>query len=124
MDIKIFLKRIFRKLGLDIRLYRNDDRLDRDSLLKSMQIAASIGFFPNTIFDVGAARGEWTSIVSQVWPEAKYVLIDPVAENEVELRRVCTGLKKAEYRLAAAMEEEGVDVINIHPDLDGSECLC
>ena len=120
MNVKTLLKHVFQKLGLNIHRYHKDDQSDRGSIFYSMQTAAAIGFYPKVVLDVGAARGGWATKVSKVWPEARYILIDPIVENEIELRKISRTLGNAEYRIALAMDAPGLVYINIHPDPDGS----
>ncbi len=42
-----------------------------------LQNAAEIGFRPQNIFDVGAYQGVWTKKVSDIFPNATFVLIEP-----------------------------------------------
>jgi FkbM family methyltransferase len=85
-----------------------------------MKVACGIGFTPKTIIDVGAARGCWSMDISSIWPEAHYVLIDPLEENQDELKGVCKKLKHADYKIAAITDHSGNIIMNVHPDLDGS----
>ncbi len=40
------------------------------------------GFNPNCIFDIGAAGGQWSKIISSVFPEAQFHLCEPLADIE------------------------------------------
>lgn len=44
------------------------------------KLAAS-GFLPTEIIDVGAAQGSWTEECMQVFPDATYLLVDPLPSN-------------------------------------------
>jgi FkbM family methyltransferase len=85
-----------------------------------MTVARGAGFTPKTIIDVGAARGCWSAEVSSIWPDTRYILIDPLEENHQELKCVCRKLKNADYRIAAITDHSGTITMNVHPDLDGS----
>jgi hypothetical protein len=37
------------------------------------------GFDPKVIFDIGASNGEWSRIISEVFPNAVYHLFEPLA---------------------------------------------
>jgi FkbM family methyltransferase len=118
--IKRLLKRIARHYGFVVQRYDPQNSLSRCSLQSSMKVARGIGFSPQTIIDVGAARGCWSAEVSSIWPEAHYILIDPLDENQDGLKNVCKKLKHAEYRVAAITDHSGNITINVHPDLEGS----
>lgn len=85
-----------------------------------MQTAHHIGFSPQTIIDVGAARGRWSLEVSTIWPAAHYLLIDPLVENKEELQNTCKELRRAEYIMSALTDKAGSVTLHVHPDLEGS----
>jgi FkbM family methyltransferase len=64
----------------------------------------TVGFYPQTIIDVGVARG--TPDIYKAFPEAYYVLVDPVREYEPELQRILTQLR-GEYHLIALSDQSG-----------------
>jgi len=114
------IKRLFRNLGFEVRRYQPNEMALRGTLQASMHVARSIGFFPGTVIDIGAARGTWSTAVAQIWEDAHYIMIDPLKENESDLARVCQAIDKAAYKIAAVMEHSGTVTINVHPDMDGS----
>jgi FkbM family methyltransferase len=120
VTIKDLLQRIVRRCGFVVQRYDSRHPLSRCSLGSSMKVARGIGFTPQTVIDVGAARGCWSVDMSSIWPEDHYVLIDPLAENQEELKNVCKNLKHADYRIAAMTDHSGNITINVHADLDGS----
>jgi FkbM family methyltransferase len=79
-----------------------------------------MGFYPLTIVDVGAARGEWSTEVAKVYQKSRYILIDPLEEHVYDLQQVCRLIGNAEFKIAAVTERAGTVTINVHPDLDGS----
>ncbi len=115
-----FMKKIIRAAGFDVRRYRPADVSSRTTLQGSLRTARSLGFHPRTIIDIGAARGSWSAEVAAVWPDARYILIDPLDENIPEIVRTCRMLRNAEYRIAAVTDHPGLVTLNVHPDLDGS----
>jgi len=117
---KRFLKGVARHYGFVVQRYDPKSLLERCSLNGSMAVAHGVGFTPETIIDVGAARGCWSEKVSSIWPDARYILIDPLEENQHELECVCSKLKKADIRIAAITDHSGKVTINVHPDLEGS----
>jgi FkbM family methyltransferase len=106
--------------GFVVQRYDPRNTLLRCSLKNSMTVARQIGFTPKSIIDVGAARGCWSAEVASIWPDARYILIDPLEENHQELKSVCCKLKNADYRVSAITDYSGTITINIHTDLDGS----
>jgi FkbM family methyltransferase len=45
----------------------------------------ALGFTPATIYDIGAYRGGWTRLASEVFPEATFVLFEANADNAAHL---------------------------------------
>ena len=76
------------------------------------------GFNPRTVIDVGAAQG--TPVLYDVFPQARYILIEPLEEYIPHLKQLVDRLDTAEYIIAAATATPGNVIINVHPDLEGS----
>lgn len=120
MNLKILFKKILEHYGFVLKKYNSYDPALRCNLKSSLTIARKIGFKPATIIDVGAARGCWSEEIFDVWPSARYILIDPLEENESSLRFVCGKIKNSNYIIAALTDLSGKIQINVHPDLEGS----
>lgn len=114
------LKRLAAACGVEVRRLASGPNRDRCSLLASLQTAAAVGFAPATILDVGAARGAWSRQAAQVWPEAKFLLVDPLEENRAALAQAVGRLSDAAFQMAAVGREAGSTVMHVHSDLDGS----
>lgn len=115
------IKRIAEACGVEVTRLPPGTVRERGSLLGSLRTAASLGFSPAAILDVGAARGEWALEAARVWPNAKFLLMDPLEENRAALTQVVGRMHNAAFQLAAAGREGvGSTVIHVHPDLDGS----
>lgn len=82
------IKRIAEACGVEVTRLPPGTVRERGSLLGSLRTAAAVGFSPATILDVGAARGEWSLQAARVWPNAKFLLIDPLEENRAALAQV------------------------------------
>ena len=121
------LKRILRKpltfAGLEVRRRRVPSAQDyhrRCSLSGLLCHAKNSGLSPATVIDVGAAYGEFTVECHSVFPDADYILVEPLEEYRPFLEAVSSSVPSAQYVLAAASAEPGELVINVHPDLVGS----
>jgi FkbM family methyltransferase len=77
----------------------------------------SLGFEVKTVIDVGIAFG--TSPIYDAFPQAKYFLVEPVAECRPVLEKLKQRLN-AEYFLVAAGAENGEVTFNVHDDISGS----
>ncbi|MGL5065361.1 MAG: FkbM family methyltransferase [Microcoleus sp.] len=87
----------------------------RNTMSGSLLQAKKLGFEPKTVIDVGAALGTFN--LYETFPNARHLLIEPIAENEPYLAKICRKLKNAEYIIAAATKESGVFTLNVSPDM-------
>ena len=87
----------------------------RNSMTGSLVLAKKLGFEPKTVIDVGAALGTFN--LYETFPNARHLLIEPIAENEPYLAKICRKLKSAEYIMAAAAKESGVLTLSVNPGM-------
>jgi FkbM family methyltransferase len=73
-----------------------------------------------TVIDVGAAFGDWSVACSRCFPDARYVLVEPLEEYAPFLRRSTARLRDATEVRAAAAERSGTLKLNVHADLVGT----
>jgi FkbM family methyltransferase len=111
------LNRALRSLNLEIS-YRNEAQAWRATMGGALSRASENGLQPKTVIDVGAANG--TIPLYQCFPEARFILIEPLREFEPALEELSKKLKTAEYLIAAAASTPGEILLNVHPDLVGS----
>lgn len=62
------------------------------------------GFEPARIIDVGAATGAWTRKVMKIWPEAQYLLVDPLEEHREALEAMAQQHANVAFANVAAGE--------------------
>lgn len=87
----------------------------RGSMNGGLLNVRQLGFLPQTVIDVGAALG--TFDLYEVFPEARHILIEPIAENEPYLAKICRALPQAEYLIAAATRASGTATLKVAPGL-------
>lgn len=87
----------------------------RNTMTGSLLLAKKLGFEPKTVIDVGAALGTFN--LYETFPNSRHLLIEPIAENEPYLAKICRKLKSAEYIIAAATKTAGVFTLNVSPDM-------
>lgn len=88
------------------------------SLKASFERLQKNGLKPRTIFDIGVATG--TKGLYTVFPDVRYVLVDPLEESEPFMQAICAKVPGAVYRLAAAGAAKGELDIGVHPGLSNS----
>lgn len=75
---------------------------------------------PDVIIDVGAAFGSWTENCYKFFPQAEYLLIEPLKEYQFALKKKQQKIKNLTYVQFAANSKKGKCNFNIHEDLVGS----
>lgn len=81
------------------------------------------GFIPNAIIDVGANKGSWSKSTQFIFPEARFLLIEPQLEMEEPLHKICSQYPQMQYVLAGAGPENTEMVLTVWKDLLGSSLL-
>ncbi|GMU55139.1 MAG: hypothetical protein AMXMBFR33_42850 [Candidatus Xenobia bacterium] len=74
------------------------------------------GFAPRVVVDVGVASG--TARLYQAFPEAYFLLIEALGENEPHLREILHRYR-GDYVIAAAGASQGKGIINVEPVQQG-----
>jgi FkbM family methyltransferase len=125
--IKRAAKKLFRSVGLDLRRVAPGadaaeaaakEAATRSSLRGALRQLGKLGFRPRTVIDVGVAFE--TRELYEEFREAEILLIEPLAEFEPFLKKICAEFK-AQYALAAAGEKSGTIALNVHENqLDSS----
>jgi len=93
---------------------RHDDRMP-DALAHLVDK----NFHPGVVLDIGAAKGYWSERAAGCWSKADFFMIDPLIENEPDLKRLCRD-DRLKYLLTAVGAAPGERLMNITADLDGS----
>ena len=98
-----------------------NNKNQRNNLYQSLTFLKKKKFYPETIIDVGVAKG--TKPLYVKFPKSYILLIEPIKSYEFFLKKI---LKKytGSYCLAAASKDKGEVSFNIHPThMDGSSLL-
>ncbi|PYU50567.1 MAG: FkbM family methyltransferase [Acidobacteria bacterium] len=118
-SVKHLVVRLFNAFGLDIRR-RRPATPERASMAGGLAQLARLGFQPRTVIDAGVASA--TPELYSTFPSASILLIEPLAEFEPFLQKICSGYN-AQYVLAAAGQAPGSATLNVHADKVGSSLL-
>lgn len=126
--LKAGVKRMLGLVGVEVRRKNSGgppaaaaDGSPRCSLLGVLRQARGQGFVPATVIDVGAAFGWFASECRGVFPEAEYLLVEPLEEYSPHLDAIVSAHpSKVELVKAAAAAQSGEMTIHVHPDLMGS----
>jgi len=117
--VKAAIKKLISSAGYSLHknsfIPENTDNMDAGlKRLKCFQID------PDIIIDIGAAQGTWTRKALEIWPSAKYELIEPLEEQVIPLDKLKKQYSKVDFHLAVAGEKAGDVDFSVSPDLDGS----
>ena len=89
-----------------------NNHIPRSSMFGALLNAKQLGCEPETVIDVGAGLG--TFEIYETFPKSRYLLIEPIAENEPYLKKICQYLERADYIIAAASTEAGVVPLQVN----------
>ena len=61
---------------------------------------------PASIVDIGAARGEWTTLAKRFFPGSRVLMIEPLIENAAALQRTASECEHVEFEIVAVGDSE------------------
>ena len=112
-------KRVAGRFGLEVR--RSVSSLG--GMERFLERLRQNGLSPRVILDVGANAGHWSQQAHQVFPEARFVLVEPQIEMRPYLEAFCQSTPGSRWELAGAGREPGELVLTVWPELAGSTLL-
>jgi FkbM family methyltransferase len=78
------------------------------------------GISAATVLDVGAAQGKWTRTALRHFPDARYLLFDPLEERRPDLETLHLDHPNVDFVIAAAGAAPGTVSLTVRDNLDGS----
>jgi FkbM family methyltransferase len=81
-----------------------------------------LGLNPRVVLDVGAAHGDWTKSCKRIFPDAHFVMLEPLPDHEAELSALVRQ-ERVEYIPAAAGRTEDTLSLLVPDDPGGSSFL-
>jgi FkbM family methyltransferase len=87
-----------------------------DSALAALASTTNV----RSVIDIGAAKGDWTRLAVNHFPDSAFLMIDPLIENQPSLENVCSSFSNVRYELAAAGNGAELVAFDVTDDLDGS----
>ena len=100
------------------RLKRRSPYLESPKTMAHLARMKEQSFNPSIVIDVGAAHGNWTTSCRRIFPDARFIMLEPLPDYEGELAelanrgriryiRVAAGRKAEERRLLVSDDPEG-----------------
>jgi FkbM family methyltransferase len=119
-----FVKSTFRGLGLEINKIPTQSSTLAQRPIGWMSCfledVKSRGFEPRSILDVGANRADWSRLAAKSFPDASFILVEPLQEMIPHLERFCHDYAKARVVHAGAGAVEGDLSMTVSDNLAGS----
>lgn len=82
------------------------------------------GYLPEFVIDVGASTGYWSHIASQIFPESRYYLVEPLLEKYKQLEGTVYGLHPEFVLIPAAAGNMATEmVLNVSAELYTSSLI-
>lgn len=81
------------------------------------------GFLPRCVMDVGASDGHWTVLAHSLFPQAEYVLVEPLEEHASTLARLAAEHPQFRVCPTALGSANGTVAMSVASDLVSSSCL-
>jgi FkbM family methyltransferase len=91
-------KQVAGRAGLQIRRAGAENRFD--GMLDTLRQLRRRGYAPGVVIDGGANVGQWTTLASAVFPEARFHLIEPQAECHERLESAFSAPRYTLHRVA------------------------
>lgn len=119
--IKRAISKTLRSFGYELKKISQNRNIPYNlEMQKGLQRFHALGIPINTICDVGAAEGGWSLLARSFWPEASFLLFEPLVERETILRNLEERYSKFHVICSAAGNGPGTISFAVSSDLDGS----
>jgi FkbM family methyltransferase len=97
---------------------------DFAQVYQALQRLRRHGFSPDFIIDVGASTGVWSDTAKRIFPNARFILVDPLHSHYVRVNKWYFKKNPDFEAIAAAVSDRpGEAELNVSPDLYGSSLL-
>ena len=107
MNATELVKSWMRRLGLVVQRWPATRFNATDSALALLRGA---GFSPDVVIDVGANRGQWTTMARDIFPDAVYHLVEPQSGCQPFLARLAGGSPRTHLH-ATAVTRPGISAV-------------
>lgn len=123
--MKYILKKIihsfFNNLGLTInKKPKKFNYFRNEAMISGLQRFRNNKIEISSIIDVGAAAGTWSLGAKEIFPDANYLLFEPLIERENELNSLCRENSNFRFIPKAAGSSSSFINFGVSDDLDGS----
>lgn len=92
-------------------------------MMRALRHLHEKNFRPRVVLDIGAGKGYWSILAGGYFKDAKFYLLEPLTENEPDLRSLCERDARQHYIPIAVGQEPGERRIHVASDPDSSTML-
>lgn len=96
---------------------------DYAQIYQAMKRLKSQGFEPDFVVDVGASSGVWSDSVGRIFPESRFILVDPLASRYAKASKL-KDFPKLEILEVALSNQSGTASLQVPADPYGASLLC
>ncbi len=111
---KRIIKNLLNSLGYEV-WHKSVKHPATGSLERVLQELRRRGLSCSSVLDVGANRGSWSRTAKQIFPEAKFYLIEPQVEMKPYLEDFCKEYPDSQYFLVGAGSHCGEFPLTVWP---------
>jgi len=111
--IKKIVKEILLRRGFEVRRALSSGPIHSfDHTFERLEFMRGLGFYPRTVFDVGASDGQWTRNCLSVFEEAQFFCVEPLDNNQYYLSRLNIEHPNVRYWQGCLGSEAGMQIMN------------
>ena len=123
MVVKRLLTRAIRGVGRQVGLEIRRSKSVMGNMEAFLRHLRELGFMPRHVLDVGANKTEWSRLARTLFPEAKFILIEPQVELVPYLKAFCEESPGSVWKLAGAGSAPGEMELAVWPNNAQSSLL-
>jgi len=120
--VKKIFTMLLEPIGLELR-FKKDQGLNHgfNHMFERLEHYKKLGFHPEVILDIGASNGFFTKKCLNIFPDSKYMCVEPQKEHLKKLEKLKTKTPNVEFWQGCLGSEFKTAVLNV--DGDGSSIL-
>lgn len=118
--MKALIRKLLAQFGFELCRSGTAIRLARATDRSALRGAVQNGLRVNSVIDIGAAVGSWTRLCLDFFPEARYILVEPLLQYDKPLSLLLKDFPNLTRVKAAAAARVGQSMFFLHEDLYGS----
>ncbi|WP_291721737.1 FkbM family methyltransferase [Bernardetia sp.] len=99
------------------------EKLDVPDMFRSISKLKNLGFDPKMTVDIGAYKGEWTKEMQTIFPNSKFLMVEPMSEKATLLEKMANQSNGKIYFEQALLAAEANKEVIFHQSETASSVL-